>query len=80
MADWTQVVDMETRRLFQVRHILEVLHLGQDHRHALGELADNLERKLQMRSEKFEPLRLPVMISREDLAARESRAGRFTFD
>jgi len=35
------------RRLFQVRQALEVLHLDAADRYALGELADNLERKIR---------------------------------
>jgi hypothetical protein len=97
LADWTAVVDKESRRLFQIQRVLGFMDLDEYDRQSLLELADNLERKLKTRSDNcsgglsaagvgffpvisprrtIEPLRRPVMISREVLTACESQAGR----
>jgi len=45
LNDWTPTID-PARRLFQVRHALEVLHLPAHDRIGMQELAANLEAKI----------------------------------
>lgn len=46
IPDWTPSQIDPARRLFQVRHALEVLHLHAQDRAGMEEHANNLERKL----------------------------------
>lgn len=40
----------QAKRLFQVRHALEAMYMPREDRDALGELAMNLERKIENKS------------------------------